>query len=683
MKRRSLGAGAAVMALAVTFGPGASRAVASSAALSALEVSANFETVGVVVTIAGDTVGDAAVSLEIRALGEPAFRLAHPLVRVDATRFVGTAFDLPSGTNHEVRVSLTDPDGTTGGPTATAAVTTRADSLPEPSLRTLYVSTTGSDAGAGTSWATALRTIQEAANRSLAGDLILIAAGVYRERVVITRSGTAGQPIVFRGAGAGVVLDGADQAIAQGAAFTAIGDGNHSRVLGFATGHVVSDQGRLFRYDTYGELSALGAGAPGGFYFDGTTLFLRFADGSTPAQRTLHVGRLEDGFYLNGSSNASPVSFVRLEDLELRHYGAGDYGKGVYLRYCADCAVRRTNIHDVGAAGIWMKGGARNLIEDNTLTDTSIFGWPWPLVKGSSSENTGIVFTDDVSTGNVVRRNVISGFFNGIGPCGSAPPPTGIANHTDVTDNQLARHTDDAFEPEGHCADLRLLRNRITDVHMAFAVAPAEIGPTFMVRNVVRGVGNTRTSQLDGYTASVLKINSGYTEAIGPLFMYHNTVYTAAPNTNAMSLLTGGNSTYLRARNNALVGTRYVLDKENIGINLDWDYDLLHTTDAGSPARFFKWQGVRYDDLPSLQANTGQEVNGRKTAPGFTDAAAGNFLPAPGSPLLDAGVLLPGINDSTEDGAPDLGAIERAPVLFADGFESGDTSAWAVASGGG
>ena len=82
--------------------------------------------------------------------------------------------------------------------------------------------------------------------------------------------------------------------------------------------------------------------------------------------------------------------------------------------------------------------------------------------------------------GNVVRRNTIHGTFNGIGPCGSSAPPDGIANETDVYDNILYQHT-------------------------------------------------------DGYTASTLKINSGYQTPIGPLYLYHNTFLTYVPDTDAIT----------------------------------------------------------------------------------------------------------------------------------------------------
>jgi len=186
----------------------------------------------------------------------------------------------------------------------------------------------------------------------------------------VATSGTAAQPIVFRGS-AGAILDGADAAIAGGVAWTDAGGGVWSRVTGFPTGHVVTDVGRLFRYGSLAELQALAAGPPGGFWFDGATLRVKFSDGSSPGSHAMHVARLENGFLLEGVSN------VRVEDLEIRHYGSGDYGKGVYLRYASDSAVRGCAIHEVEAAGVWIKGGGRNLVEGNEIWDTSIPGWDW------------------------------------------------------------------------------------------------------------------------------------------------------------------------------------------------------------------------------------------------------------------------------------------------------------------
>jgi hypothetical protein len=188
---------------------------------------------------------------------------------------------------------------------------------------------------------------------------------------------------------------------------------------------------------------------------------------------------------------------------------------------------------------------------------------------------------------------------------------------------------------------------------MAFAVAPAAPGPLYLVRNVAWRVGNTRTSLQDGYTASAIKINCGYTTPVGPLLVYHNTFLTDVPATDAVALMNPGYSTFIRARNNVIAGTRYALYKVN-PVAWSGDGDDLYTTDA---SRLVYWTGTRYDTLGAFRA-LGQETNGLSAPPQLVSPAGGNFEPQPGSPLVDAGVALAGINDDYAGAGPDVGALE-------------------------
>jgi hypothetical protein len=110
------------------------------------------------------------------------------------------------------------------------------------------------------------------------------------------------------------------------------------------------------------------------------------------------------------------------------------------------------------------------------------------------------------------------------------------------------------------------------------------------------------------------------------------------------------------------------------------------------------WVETGSDNEPDEWTGT---VSG--TDPGFEDVLALDLRPAAGSPLLDAGTSTPAPPPgfpfpnplfppmfhpparTVAQGPPppprplagllDLGAFEASPV-FADGFESGDTSAW-------
>jgi hypothetical protein len=609
--------------------------------------SGNFQTGGVLVTVNGDSNRNASVTLEWRVAGGT-YQPGHPLIRVDSTHFVGSVFQLTQATTYDVRVTFSDPDGVSGSSTAVTQVQTRADALVEPTLRTLYVAPTGDDANPGTSSTAPLRTIQRAADLATAGDLVLVQPGVYRETVTVRRSGTASQPIVFRGTAAGVVIDGSDAAIAAGVVWTAEGNGIYSRVTGFPTGNVVTERGRLFRYTRRSDLAALPAGAPGGFYFDGTTLRVKFADGSSPTTHSMWVGRREQGFVVDR------LAFIRIENFEIRYTGAGAFGTGVYLRYSTDCAVRDNQIHEVGSMGVQVKGGDRNLIEQNEIWDTSIFGWPWQLAH-DFADATGVALTNEIGRGMVVRENVLHDLFDGVVGCGSTPPPSGFTSETDIHENVIYGILDDAIEPEGYCSNVRLFDNRISDVHMAVAAAPAEMGPLWVVRNIAWRFGNTRSSQLDQQTSSSLKINSSKSsKPSGPILVYHNTLLTDVPDTNGMALQNPSSGVGIFSRNNVIAGTYYALYKPS---SVPWsgDGDDLYTTD---PTRFVSWQGTAYKSLAAFRA-IGQELNGIAAAPQLLNPVGGDFTPSATSPLIDRGLVIPGINDGYSGAAPDIGAVER------------------------
>ncbi|WP_386071253.1 right-handed parallel beta-helix repeat-containing protein [Tahibacter sp. UC22_41] len=629
----------------------------NSAGLVAVEGYGNLETAGAVATVSGDVNRNASVTLAWRRSGEAAFRPAQELLRIDATHLVGSLFDLAPDTVYELRFTLADPDGVTSAATATTSFATRADTLVAANLRTLYVAPGGNDANDGLSPARALATVQRAANLAQAGDLVTVAAGVYREQVSLPRSGTATQPIVLQGQ-PGAVLDGAEL-LAAGSAWEA-SQGAYRRADANPSWQILAGTARLFRYDSLAQLQALAAGAPGGYCYDGGYLYLKLSDGSSPATHDIHIARRENGFVADGRSH------LRIEGFEIRHYGSTEYGKGVYLRQSSDVIVRANRIHDVGAAGVWIKGGTRHRIEDNGFDDSSIAGWPWDQTKGSSAENNGVVLTDDVGRGHVIRRNRFDGAFNGIGACGGSAPPDGsFTNEIDIYRNRFRHHNDDALEPEGYCANVRIFENTIRDSHMAFAVAPASPGPTWIVRNVAYDIGNTRSSQVDGYTSSLLKINSGYPQVVGPVLLLHNTVQTTAPNTEALYLLNPGTASLIRSRNNLYASTRNVLTKVN-AVAVDADYDLLHTTATN---RLASWMSTNYTNLAAFQAGAQQEIHGVFAPPGLVAAAAGDFRLRSDSAAIDRGAVLPGINDGYAGAAPDLGAFEHdADRIFANDF---------------
>jgi hypothetical protein len=116
------------------------------------------------------------------------------------------------------------------------------------------------------------------------------------------------------------------------------------------------------------------------------------------------------------------------------------------------------------------------------------------------------------------------------------------------------------------------------------------------------------------------------------------------------------------ARNNIIRASRYVFEG-GCDNQCSLDYEALYTVDSG---RFIEYSGTRYWDLADWCDSTGNGCNsieidavGQWASPG-----SGNFALKSGSPLVDAGAVIPGFNDAGSawayrGAAPDIGAVER------------------------
>ena len=115
---------------------------------------------------------------------------------------------------------------------------------PRELLATYYVATNGADAGAGT-LAAPFRTIQKAASLAVAGDVVIVRAGTYRETVRPPRSGSAGAPITFQAyPGEQVTVSGANVVGGWTAHKNKVYKARQSWDLGFGANQVFLD-GRM------------------------------------------------------------------------------------------------------------------------------------------------------------------------------------------------------------------------------------------------------------------------------------------------------------------------------------------------------------------------------------------------------------------------------------------------------
>lgn len=617
-------------------------------AAASLELYGTFHAMGVIFTLdaADDPDGDAAAAVEYRATGGGAYRQGFPLSRVAGTRFVGSLFWLEPGTAYDVRVTLSDPDGgPLDGATLTAAAATRAE-IAIPAADRSYVVSPG---GSGTACtAAAPCALAEGLSRATAGDEVVLRGGVYYQgSFELPRSGTAGAPIVIRGVeGETAILDGADPAAFV---WTHQGGGVYRATVGTAGTHLVTADGqRLFPYQSLSNLEALSRDGTPGFFADGTSLYVHLAGDANPNGAAMVVSRFETAFTVE-------QDYVYFSNLTFRHYGQSDYPKAIYFNNASHNLVQGSTFA-ANDLGIGIKRASHgNVIQDNEFYDT-IFDWPWDAIKDVGGlEDGGIAFYDPVDgRGNVIRRNVFHDDFDGFGACPASS--AAITNETDVYENTIYNMGDDGVETDGRCSNVRLWGNTFHDVLMGISLAPVYDGPVYAVRNLIyrTGVGN------NDYSGSPFKFNSGY-DTSGPMILLHNTADAALPGNNGLYIKAPGSWDLIYARNNVWAGTEFAVENYNAAQPADLDHDDLWNGGSGDLVR---WDGTRYATLAAFTAATGQESHGLSVAPGFVDAANGDYTLASDSPLVDAGVAIPGINDDYVGAEPDVGAFELQDYGF-------------------
>ena len=615
---------------------------------ASLELYGTFHAMGVIVTMdAGDDPDQDATAEVVYRSGRQGFQKGFPLSRVADNRFVGSLFRLKPGTAYDVRVTLIDPDGSPldGAELLDTAWTRPEIRIPEPE-RTYYVSPEGS--GDACTIASPCPLISGIA-QAQAGEAVVLRGGVYQTGDMrLPRSGTSSQPIQIRGyPGETPILDGSDSD-SNAFSWSPYQNGVYRTTVNVAEPHyVMADGVRLFPYDVLTDLEDLSRDNMPGFYASGTTLYVHLSGERDPGTAVMAISRYNNCFHVE-------QDHIYFLNMTFRYYGQGDWAKVIYLNNADDNLIQGCTFTN-NDLGIGIKRDSnRNVIEENVFSDV-IFDWSWGHIKDVGGlEDGGILFYDPVDgRGNVIRRNTFHHDFDGFNACPDSS--AAVTNETDVYENLVYKMGDDGMETDGRCSNVRIWGNVFHDVLMGISLAPATIGPTYAIRNLIyrTGVGN------NAYSGSPFKFNSGYGPS-GPMYLFHNTADAALPGNNGLYVKSPGTWQGIYARNNIWAGTAFAIENYNTGQPISLDHDDLYNGDSGDLVR---WDGTRYATLSAFTAATGQESRGLSVDPGFRNPAGGNYHLIRSSALIDAGQVIDGINGNYCGAAPEVGAYETSASL--------------------
>ncbi len=591
-----------------------------------------YASIGVRMTYTGDANANATARIDWRPSGATTWNQGVAMTRITSARFAASVMWLRPDQSYDVRCVVTDPDG--GGTSATATTRTRGALPIAPTGATWWVSTSGNDANPGTA-SQPLATLQAASAKAGPGDQIRVRPGVYYQALDVPYGGAAGALIHLVADGPGVVLDGSDPAMLHRTDWQNNGGGIWSVPFTAATRLVVADSlQRLYHQASLAALQTNGAGVAQGWVIENGRLYVKLEDGSSPASHTMHVGRYNVGVSID-------QSYWHVSGFEVRYFGTGSGGFGIYLRAANGCIVSDNKVHSIGGKLISLRAGSADcVIERNTVYDGRIGTWPWAAVKAHEEEDTGI--SNRGGRGNVIRSNTITGNFNGI-DCADGDTDENVAADCDIHDNVINGVGDDALETDNVSGiNLRLFRNKVENVYNAVSIAPNYQGPEYLLYNIF--VNLKRSAFKYSYAST------------GDTWLCHNTVVTLR--TGVPIVWPSGAYSNQHFRNNLFVTLGREIASDDAGESQngnDFQNDLMYAPGA---ATLFRWKGVNYASLSALRTGTGFELTGNSADPLFLPGPFGNVALMPGSPAIDKAIRLFGINDLYNGAAPDLGALE-------------------------
>ena len=575
--------------------------------------------------IDGDANRNATVEVRFRKVGTPAWRPALPLLRIGGEHvfreregmtytvpqgFAGSILNLEPATSYECEFTLRDPDGVTGDAQQRVTVATRAEPKSYTGGRVLHVYPSDHEGprlepsfiglkaayyGEGRGDWTAVRM-----KKAQPGDTILIHAGLYRpERFnyvdPLSAPFTGSWSLSLKGtADKPITIKGAGDGEA-----IFDGAGNHKLFDVMATHHHIFD-GLTFRNTEValfaGEKEVMGAVA-----------------------LTVRNCRFEDIGVGVWTENADSRDFMINDNLFL---GREDQ-------------MRLIGWNQLGsrAAGIYPSHLLRSFFA------VKVYG-----------------------PGHVIAHNAIAYFHDAICISTYGPPdsdPERRASAIDIYNNDIHLTNDDFIETDGGAHNIRVFQNRgVNAAHNGYSSQPVFGGPVYFIRNILYQVPAGDPFKFSAAPAGILA--------------YHNTMIGEQ----------ASKSTYsnVHFRNNLFLGkdipNRGIMTWANATNDYSSDYNGYRPN--RNVAAQYSWLAPGADlrsfsTLAEFQKAVGQEAHGIEVDFDVFENLAPpdpkrryqvyhsmdlNFRLRTNSKAIDAGLLLPTINDNFTGKAPDLGAIE-------------------------
>lgn len=332
----------------------------------------------------------------------------------------------------------------------------------------------------------------------------------------------------------------------------------------------------------------------------------------------------------------------------------------IRLSSTTDVAVMKNTVQTAGNGIEITVRGEDSYIADNVITGATKWATSSLGVDGDNIGD-GVLLN---GPGHVVEHNQVSGFRDCLSTMSLGSGAVDL-HSIDFVENDLDNCADDGIEADYTDHNVRVVRNRMTNVFQAMSAQPSFGGPTYFVRNVAYNV-----------VGSAFKLHNG---TIGDVLL-HNTI---VKNGDAFRVSASVPFKRQYSRNNLFIGgpggsygiystgTGRVIWLPYADPSGDYDYDAFGSTTGTFTGRI---GDITFASLSELQSKTTEKHALQVGLDVFASTVAypanpfpalnvADFRPKPGSALIDAGQVLPNINDGFAGQAPDIGAHELGAPL--------------------
>ncbi|MFP4580924.1 MAG: hypothetical protein ACLFQ6_09355 [Candidatus Sumerlaeia bacterium] len=381
-----------------------------------------------------------------------------------------------------------------------------------------------------------------------------------------------------------------------------------------------------------------------------------------------------DGNGCHNLFNVMAADYLYFEGLTIQNTEIAFHGGFQGVMGCKGLTVKNCWIENVTYGVLAQDGRSENFyVGDNVIIGKNPHdrfnpesGGAWGRTKGGYSVNLA-------GKGHVVCYNYTADMWDGLNVFTNslADPALGQQSRAiDFYNNDVINSTDNFIETDGGYCNIRVLRNRCFNVMGGpLSTQPIYAGPVYFIRNIVWNAYKGRSPLKPG--------------ASTPILIWLN-------NTSSCNIRTPGND-QCDIRNNLFIGPNQtdaigkqvhtVWYREGAAANRMIDYNAYR---PGLPGKPYKVGNQEFENFDQMREATGIEKNAVmvKGYDVFEKAEEPNhamsnkdrlvrtrevdLMPAAGAPIVDAGVMIPGVTDGYFGAAPDMGALERgkdAPVF--------------------